>query len=130
MRPDPPCFQLRAKMVLFARSTFSEPLSRTGEQFVVYEDLTPKKEAERLHTVLASIVNSSDDAHPCTEVSITPSLIKVNIDKISGISAIAKNIFRKPQIGRMLNLLRSATKSKRIQGTTNSVDKEIIKVVD
>jgi PAS domain S-box-containing protein len=33
-----------------------------GEQYVVYEDLTPKKEAERLHTVLASIVNSSNDA--------------------------------------------------------------------
>jgi len=35
---------------------------QSGEQFVVYEDLTPKKEAERLHTMLASIVNSSDDA--------------------------------------------------------------------
>ena len=33
-----------------------------GEQFVVYEDLTPKKESERLHSVLASIVNSSNDA--------------------------------------------------------------------
>jgi PAS domain S-box-containing protein len=35
---------------------------QSGEQFVVYEDLTPKKEAERLHTMLASIVNSSNDA--------------------------------------------------------------------
>lgn len=35
---------------------------QSGEQFVVYEDLTPKKEAERLHTVLASIVNTSNDA--------------------------------------------------------------------
>lgn len=35
---------------------------QSGEQFVVYEDLTPKKEAERLHSVLASIVNSSNDA--------------------------------------------------------------------
>ena len=35
---------------------------QNGEKFVVYEDLTPKKEAERLHTVLATIVNSSDDA--------------------------------------------------------------------
>ncbi len=35
---------------------------QSGEQFTVYEDLTPKKESERLHTVLASIINSSDDA--------------------------------------------------------------------
>lgn len=35
---------------------------QSGEQFVVYEDLTPKKESERLHSVLASIVNSSNDA--------------------------------------------------------------------
>ncbi len=35
---------------------------QSGEQFVVYEDLTPKKESERLHSVLASIVNSSTDA--------------------------------------------------------------------
>lgn len=34
----------------------------SGEQFVVYEDLTPKKESERLHSVLASIVNTSNDA--------------------------------------------------------------------
>ena len=33
-----------------------------GEQFEVYEDLTPKQEAERLHTVLATIVNSSSNA--------------------------------------------------------------------
>ncbi len=35
---------------------------QTGEQFVVYEDLTPKKESERLHSILASIVNSSNNA--------------------------------------------------------------------
>jgi PAS domain S-box-containing protein len=34
----------------------------SGEQFVVYEDLTDKTESERLRSVLASIVNSSNDA--------------------------------------------------------------------
>ncbi len=34
----------------------------SGEQFAVYEDLTSKKESERLHSVLATIVNSSNDA--------------------------------------------------------------------
>ena len=33
-----------------------------GEQFVVYEDLTPKNELDRLRSVLASIVDSSNDA--------------------------------------------------------------------
>jgi len=33
-----------------------------GEQFVVYEDLTPKNESERLRSILASIVESSNDA--------------------------------------------------------------------
>lgn len=33
-----------------------------GEQFVVYEDLTDKTESDRLRSVLASIVNSSNDA--------------------------------------------------------------------
>ena len=46
----------------FAKSTFSGSTLQSGEQFVVYEDLTPKKESERLHSILASIVNSSDDA--------------------------------------------------------------------
>jgi PAS domain S-box-containing protein len=45
------------RQVSFFRATL-----QSGEQFVVYEDLTPKKEAERLHSMLASIVNSSDDA--------------------------------------------------------------------
>jgi PAS domain S-box-containing protein len=34
----------------------------TGEQFVVYEDLSDKSESDRLRSVLASIVNSSNDA--------------------------------------------------------------------
>jgi PAS domain S-box-containing protein len=34
----------------------------TGEQFVVYEDLSDKMESDRLRSVLASIVNSSNDA--------------------------------------------------------------------
>ena len=34
----------------------------TGEQFVVYEDLSDKTESDRLRSVLASIVNSSNDA--------------------------------------------------------------------
>jgi PAS domain S-box-containing protein len=42
--------------------TFFPTTLPTGEQFVMYEDLTPKKEAERLHMMLASIVNSSNDA--------------------------------------------------------------------
>lgn len=35
---------------------------QTGEQFVVYEDLTQKNESDRLRSVLASIVDSSNDA--------------------------------------------------------------------
>jgi len=35
---------------------------QNGEQFVVYEDLTPKNESERLRSILASIVDSSNDA--------------------------------------------------------------------
>jgi PAS domain S-box-containing protein len=42
--------------------SFFQATLQNGEQFVVYEDLTPKKESERLHSVLASIVNSSNDA--------------------------------------------------------------------
>ena len=39
------------------------PITLTsGEQFVVYEDLTDKTESDRLRCVLASIVNSSNDA--------------------------------------------------------------------
>lgn len=35
---------------------------KSGEQFVVYEDLTDKTESDRLRSILASIVNSSNDA--------------------------------------------------------------------
>jgi PAS domain S-box-containing protein len=35
---------------------------KSGEQFVVYEDLTDKTESDRLRSILASIVNSSSDA--------------------------------------------------------------------
>mgnify|MGYP002475847758 CR=1 FL=1 len=34
----------------------------SGEQFVVYEDFTDKTESDRLRSVLATIVNTSDDA--------------------------------------------------------------------
>jgi len=34
----------------------------SGEQFVVFEDFTDKAESDRLRSVLASIVNSSNDA--------------------------------------------------------------------
>ena len=61
------------------------------------------------------------------EISIIPSLIKVNIDKIADISAIAENISENPRKERMLNFLRSATKSKWIIVLSNSEYKEIIK---
>lgn len=51
------CKDGTVRQVNFFRATLPE-----GEQFVVYEDLTPKQEAERLHTVLATIVNSSNNA--------------------------------------------------------------------
>ncbi|MHB8164598.1 MAG: PAS domain-containing protein [Methanoregula sp.] len=51
------CKDGTVRPINFFRSTL-----QSGEQFVVYEDLTPKKESERLHLVLASIVNSSNDA--------------------------------------------------------------------
>ncbi len=35
---------------------------KSSEQFVVYEDLTDKTESDRLRSILASIVNSSNDA--------------------------------------------------------------------
>ena len=35
---------------------------KSGEQFVVYEDLTDKTESDRLRSILSSIVNSSSDA--------------------------------------------------------------------
>jgi PAS domain S-box-containing protein len=55
-------FPVMCKDGFIRQINFFRATLQTGEQFVVYEDLTPKKEAERLHTMLASIVNSSDDA--------------------------------------------------------------------
>lgn len=40
---------------------FFEATLNCGEKFVVYEDLTQKQEAERLHSLLATIVNSSNN---------------------------------------------------------------------
>ncbi|MFA4824241.1 MAG: PAS domain-containing protein [Methanoregula sp.] len=51
------CKDGTVRPVNFYRATL-----QSGEQFIVYEDLTPKKESELLHSVLASIVNSSNDA--------------------------------------------------------------------
>jgi PAS domain S-box-containing protein len=55
-------FPVMGKDGFIRQISFFRATLQTGEQFVVYEDLTPKKEAERLHSMLASIVNSSDDA--------------------------------------------------------------------
>ncbi|RPH74259.1 PAS domain S-box protein, partial [bacterium] len=51
------CKDGAVRQIKFFRATL-----QSGEQFVLYEDLSPKKESERLHSVLASIVNSSTDA--------------------------------------------------------------------
>jgi PAS domain S-box-containing protein len=59
---EPSVFPVTCKDGYIRQINFFRATLQTGEQFVVYEDLTPKKEAERLHTMLASIVNSSDDA--------------------------------------------------------------------
>ncbi len=48
------CKEGNVRQVIFFQATLN-----SGEKFVVYEDLTQKQEAERLHTVLATIVNSS-----------------------------------------------------------------------
>ena len=58
----PSVFPVTCKDGFVRQINFFRATLQSGEQFVVYEDLTPKKEAERLHTMLASIVNSSDDA--------------------------------------------------------------------
>jgi PAS domain S-box-containing protein len=58
-----PCvFPVTCKDGTVRQINFFRATLESGEQFVVYEDLTPKKESERLHSVLASIVNSSNDA--------------------------------------------------------------------
>lgn len=58
-----PCvFPVMCKDQTIRQINFLPVTLQSGEQFVVYEDLTPKQESERLHSVLASIVNSSNDA--------------------------------------------------------------------
>jgi hypothetical protein len=58
-----PCiFPVMCKDGTVRQVNFFQATLPGGEQFVVYEDLTPKQEAERLHTVLATIVNSSNNA--------------------------------------------------------------------
>ena len=59
---EPSVYPVTCKDGFLRQINFFRATLQTGEQFVVYEDLTPKKEAERLHTMLASIVNSSNDA--------------------------------------------------------------------
>lgn len=58
----PYVFPVRCKDGTVRQINFFRATLHSGEQFVVYEDLTPKQEAERLHTVLATIVNSSNNA--------------------------------------------------------------------
>jgi PAS domain S-box-containing protein len=58
----PRVFPVTCKDGTIRQINFFRATLLSGEQFVVYEDLTPKKESERLHSVLASIVNSSNDA--------------------------------------------------------------------
>ncbi|MCK9591549.1 MAG: PAS domain S-box protein [Methanoregula sp.] len=58
-----PCvFPVACKDGTVCHINFLRATLQSGERFIVYEDLTPKKESERLHSVLASIVNSSNDA--------------------------------------------------------------------
>ncbi|MDO9550343.1 MAG: PAS domain-containing protein [Methanoregula sp.] len=57
-----PCvFPVTCKDGTVRQINFFRATLQGNEQFVVYEDLTSKQEAERLHTVLATIVNSSDN---------------------------------------------------------------------
>lgn len=55
-------FPVRCKDGTVCQINFFQVTLQSGEQFVVYEDLTPKKESERLQSILATIVNSSEDA--------------------------------------------------------------------
>jgi len=58
-----PCvFPVTCKDGTVRPTSFFRARLQSGENFTVYEDLTPKKESERLHSVLASIVNTSTDA--------------------------------------------------------------------
>jgi PAS domain S-box-containing protein len=58
----PLIFPVRCKNGTLRQIHFCPITLFNGEQFVVYEDFTDKTESERLRSVLASIVNTSDDA--------------------------------------------------------------------
>jgi PAS domain S-box-containing protein len=58
----PLLFPVTAKDGIVRQIYFCPITLSTGEQFVVYEDFTDKAESDRLRSVLASIVNSSNDA--------------------------------------------------------------------
>jgi hypothetical protein len=71
---------------------FITPLP-SGEQFVVYEDLTPRNEAERLHAMFATMVNSSPDApslYRSLNTLIPPSPLKKIPAQVEVISEIPK----------------------------------------
>ena len=59
---SPSMFPVTCKDGTVLQINFFPVTLQTGEQFIVYEDITPKTESERLRAVLASIVNSSNDA--------------------------------------------------------------------
>jgi PAS domain S-box-containing protein len=57
-----PCVRLvTCKDGTVRQINFFEATLNSGEKFVVYEDLTQKQEAKRLQSVLATIVNSSNN---------------------------------------------------------------------
>jgi len=58
----PRVFPITCKDGTVRQINFFPVTLQSGEQFVVYEDLTLKNESERLRSVLAAIVNSSNDA--------------------------------------------------------------------
>ncbi|MDO9549498.1 MAG: PAS domain S-box protein [Methanoregula sp.] len=58
----PRLFPVTCKNGIVRQMHFCPITLTSGEQFVVYEDLTDKTESDRLRSVLVSIVNSSHDA--------------------------------------------------------------------
>jgi PAS domain S-box-containing protein len=59
---QPLLFPVTCKDGFVRQIQFCPIILSSGEQFVVYEDFTDKTESDRLRSVLASIVNSSNDA--------------------------------------------------------------------
>lgn len=57
----PSVYPVTCKNGTIRQITFFKATLNCGEKFVVYEDLTQKQEAERLHSLLATIVNSSNN---------------------------------------------------------------------